>query len=108
MPASSPSAALRAGGSGRTWKPITIAPRYEFFNLDEAAYRDAARELADTWFFETIIRLHRAAEGAPFTGLKPAGVLAAYDEWAVTFLNACAIAAIRSALDSSTTGEQHG
>lgn len=34
-----------------------------------------ARELADTWFFETVIRLHRAAEGAPFTGLKPAGAL---------------------------------
>lgn len=34
-----------------------------------------ARELADTWFFETVIRLHRAAEGAPFTGLKPAEAL---------------------------------
>lgn len=32
-----------------------------------------ARELADTWFFETVVRLHRAGEGAPFTGLKPAG-----------------------------------
>lgn len=32
-----------------------------------------ARELADLWFFETLVRVHRAAEGAPFTGLKPAG-----------------------------------
>jgi len=32
-----------------------------------------ARELADTWFFETLVRLHRAGEGAPYTGLKPAG-----------------------------------
>ncbi len=32
-----------------------------------------ARELADTWFFETLVRVHRAGEGAPFTGLKPAG-----------------------------------
>lgn len=32
-----------------------------------------ARELADTYFFETLVRIHRAAEGAPFTGLKPAG-----------------------------------
>jgi hypothetical protein len=32
-----------------------------------------ARELADRWFFETIVRVHRAGEGAPFTGLKPAG-----------------------------------
>lgn len=33
---------------------------------------DAAREIADLWFFETLVRLHRAGEGAPFTGLKPA------------------------------------
>jgi len=33
-----------------------------------------ARDLADTWFFETLVRLHRAGEGAPYTGLKPAGI----------------------------------
>lgn len=32
-----------------------------------------ARELADRWFFETVVRIHRAGEGAPFTGLQPAG-----------------------------------
>jgi len=32
-----------------------------------------ARELADMYFFETLVRIHRAGEGAPFTGLKPAG-----------------------------------
>lgn len=32
-----------------------------------------AGELADRWFFETVVRLHRAGEGAPYTGLKPAG-----------------------------------
>ncbi len=32
-----------------------------------------SRELADSWFFETLVRLHRAGEGAPYTGLKPAG-----------------------------------
>lgn len=32
-----------------------------------------ARALADTWFFETLVRTHRAGEGAPFDGLKPAG-----------------------------------
>lgn len=31
-----------------------------------------ARELADTYFFETLVRVHRAGEGAPYTGLKPA------------------------------------
>ncbi len=32
-----------------------------------------ARELADRFFFETLVRLHRAGEGAPYTGLQPAG-----------------------------------
>lgn len=32
-----------------------------------------AQELADYYFFETLIRIHRAGEGAPYTGLKPAG-----------------------------------
>jgi hypothetical protein len=32
-----------------------------------------ARELADQFFFETLVRLHREGEGAPYTGLKPAG-----------------------------------
>ena len=32
-----------------------------------------ARELADYWFFETLVRVHREGEGAPYTGLKPAG-----------------------------------
>lgn len=30
-----------------------------------------ARELADMYFFETLVRIHRAGEGAPYTGLKP-------------------------------------
>jgi hypothetical protein len=34
----------------------------------------AAREVADLYFFETTVRLHRAGEGAPYTGLKPAGL----------------------------------
>lgn len=32
-----------------------------------------AKDLADTWFFETVVRIHRAGEGAPYDGLKPAG-----------------------------------
>jgi hypothetical protein len=32
-----------------------------------------ARDLADMYFFETLVRLHRAGEGAPYMGLKPAG-----------------------------------
>jgi hypothetical protein len=32
-----------------------------------------AMEVADLHFFETLVRLHRAAEGAPYTGLAPSG-----------------------------------
>lgn len=34
----------------------------------------AATELADHWFFETAVRVHREGEGQPYTGLKPAGL----------------------------------
>ncbi|MEW5874903.1 MAG: DUF6448 family protein [Candidatus Zixiibacteriota bacterium] len=33
----------------------------------------SAQSLADRYFFETLVRVHRAGEGAPYTGLKPAG-----------------------------------
>jgi hypothetical protein len=32
-----------------------------------------ARKLADNYFFETLVRLHRAGEGEPYTGIQPAG-----------------------------------
>jgi nitric oxide reductase subunit B len=32
-----------------------------------------AQGLADRYFFETLVRLHRESEGAPYSGLKPAG-----------------------------------
>lgn len=53
---------------------------------DEATVRDAfkmtlavrgesetAKNVADQYFFETLVRIHRATEGEGFTGLKPAG-----------------------------------
>lgn len=63
---------------------------------DEAAVREAfkmtlavrgesevAKTVADNYFFETLVRIHRATEGEGFTGLKPAGsvdpVIAAAD-----------------------------
>jgi hypothetical protein len=52
----------------------------------EAEVRDAFRRalavrklgpegqaLADRFFFETLVRIHREGEGAPYTGLKPGG-----------------------------------
>ncbi|MEW5901928.1 MAG: DUF6448 family protein [Acidobacteriota bacterium] len=32
-----------------------------------------AKDMADLYFFETLVRVHRAGEGAPYTGLKPEG-----------------------------------
>jgi hypothetical protein len=34
-----------------------------------------AQEIADMYFLETLVRMHRAGEGEPYTGLKPAGVV---------------------------------
>jgi hypothetical protein len=34
-----------------------------------------AKELADMYLFETLVRVHRAGEGASYTGLKPAGTV---------------------------------
>ena len=41
--------------------------------LKARALGGEARDVADRWFFETAVRVHRAGEGAPFTGLTPAG-----------------------------------
>jgi uncharacterized protein DUF6448 len=45
---------------------------------------DEVRAFADRYFFETLVRLHRAGEGEAYTGLKPAGkvepVIAAADK----------------------------
>lgn len=36
---------------------------------------DEAKSLADAFFFSTLVRIHRAGEGFPYTGLKPAGTI---------------------------------
>lgn len=59
---------------------IWIQPAYEK-ELKEAFERvmkvrvlsPEAKELADNYFFETLVRLHRSGEGMPYTGVKPAG-----------------------------------
>jgi hypothetical protein len=38
---------------------------------------EQAQDLADLYFFETLVRVHRAGEGAPYTGIKPAGTIEA-------------------------------
>ena len=34
---------------------------------------DEAKSLADQFFLETLVRIHRTGEGEPFTGIRPAG-----------------------------------
>jgi hypothetical protein len=41
--------------------------------LDVRKSNPEAKELADNYFFETVVRLHRQGEGEPYTGLKAAG-----------------------------------
>lgn len=43
--------------------------------VDERTKTPQNKEAADKKFFETLIRIHRAGEGADFTGLKPAGAV---------------------------------
>ena len=53
-------------------KPAAEAELTAAFQNTLAARKSgaAAREVADNYFFETAVRLHRAGEGAPYTGLK--------------------------------------
>lgn len=80
-------AALEAGDPGLVLHWVRPA--------DEAAIRTAfqqtlavralgpeAKALADRYFFETLVRMHRAGEGAPYTGLvdsEPEPIIAATD-----------------------------
>ena len=47
----------------------------EIFDLSLKARRLGAdaREAADRWFLENLVRIHRAGEGASYDGLKPSG-----------------------------------
>ena len=57
-----------------------VFPEYEkemthIFNLimKVRVLSPEAMEVADMYFFETLVRIHRAGEGMPFTGVKPSG-----------------------------------
>lgn len=43
--------------------------------LEVRAESATAREMADHYFFETLVRVHRATEGFGYTGLKPASAV---------------------------------
>ena len=57
-----------------------VKPEYEadvtaLFDKTTAVRKEGieARQIADMYFYETLVRLHRAGEGAPYIGIKPAG-----------------------------------
>lgn len=74
--------ALRALETGDVEEALRFAPEEAEREIRAAFYKalaareagPAAEEVADEYFAETLVRLHRAGEGAPFTGLKPAGL----------------------------------
>lgn len=43
--------------------------------LNMRALGPEAKDFADMYFFETLVRIHRAGEGAPYTGLKPGAAI---------------------------------
>jgi hypothetical protein len=74
-------AAVKALESGDVNLVLPYAPASAEAELTEAfrqtltvrAAGGEAKLLADRYFMETAVRLHRAGEHAPYTGLKPAG-----------------------------------
>lgn len=70
-------AALKAGDATPVLKWVPKADEAEIRQAFKKAIAvrgssPEARDLADHYFFETLVRIHRAGEGAPYTGLKPA------------------------------------
>ncbi len=68
-------AALATGDVAPALKWVTAADEPEIRRafartLAARAGGEDARDVADQWFFETLVRVHRASEGEPFTGLK--------------------------------------
>lgn len=71
--------ALETGNLALALKWIGSANEQELREVFEKARaaRDlgpAAREVADRWFVENLVRIHRVGEGAGFTGVQPYGV----------------------------------
>ena len=69
-------------------------------------FSPAAQELADRFFFETVVRLHRAGEGAPYTGLRderPEPVIRLTDDSLSTGSAEALLQALNSDLKSELT-----
>lgn len=68
-----------------------------------------ARELADRYFLETLVRLHRAGEGEPYTGIQPAGTdVGAAISAADTAIATSSVKALNKLItDTATSGLKH-
>lgn len=58
--------------------------------------------IVERHFLETLVRLHREGEGAPFTGLKPAGSASPIVQWADRSLDAGNIDELSKAISKHT------
>ena len=70
--------ALKMNNVNFVLKWITVEQEQEIIPLFNKTYRLKSGDkevyaLVEKHFFETLVRLHRETEGAPYTGLKPAG-----------------------------------
>ena len=66
-----------------------------------------ARELADRYFFETLVRIHREGEGAPYTGLKAEPVEAGIDMADKAIESGSADAVVKRVADAAAEGVRH-
>ncbi len=71
--------ALRTGNINYAYKWIPMSFEHELLEVFELSrkvrdFGPDAQQLAERFFLENLIRIHRAGEGAPFEGLKPSGV----------------------------------
>jgi len=73
---------------------------YSLRNGDKEVY-----EIVKKHFYETFIRLHREMEGAPFTGLKPAGTTAHITVMSDKALNTGDFASLLTALNKHVNGQ---
>ena len=82
-------AALAAGDVTKVLKWVLPEHEHEIKTLFHQVMKvrsqgKPAKSLSERYFFESLVRIHRAGEGAPYTGLKPAGkvepIIAASDK----------------------------
>jgi hypothetical protein len=72
--------------------------------LTERAKGTEAKEKADMKFFETLARIHREGEGAPFTGMKPENAIEPIEAEADKALEAGSVANLTTEMSQHLTG----